>query len=403
MKRRCAPIVLAALTLAAPAPAAPPRVLFDNTHAETAGNADWIIDTDQPLPAPDQSTVTASTPRTYWLGAISSFGIDLVKRGAFVATLTPAYGITYGNASNPYDLSAFDLFVVPEPNTRFSAAESTAIFDFVRDGGGLIAISDHYNSDRNNDGIDSPGIWNALDAQHLWGVRCAVSGDANNNIVETSTNVATAPDDSLIHGPVGTVTGLAFHNGTTFTLDPAINPTVRGEVWMTGVLRSSTTGVMAASAVYGNGRVFYVGDSSPVDDGSAQSGNSSIYDGWGEAGATDSTLFMNAALWAARRAAPLAVGPQGSELALARPAPNPARSAVRFAFTLPTPGTVRLDLIDLAGRHVATLARGWYATGSHALTWDARDAGGGPAPAGIYFVRLAAGSRILTTRFVLMR
>ena len=42
--------LLLSLTAAAAAFAAPPRALFDNTHAETAGNADWIIDTDQPEP-----------------------------------------------------------------------------------------------------------------------------------------------------------------------------------------------------------------------------------------------------------------------------------------------------------------------------------------------------------------
>src|ERR1700675_740664 len=91
---------------------AAPKALFDNTHAETAGNADWEIDTDQPVPVPDPSTVTLATPRDYWLGANSSWAIDFVKRGYGVATLTTAFGITYGNAGNPYDLSLYDVFIV---------------------------------------------------------------------------------------------------------------------------------------------------------------------------------------------------------------------------------------------------------------------------------------------------
>src|SRR5436190_14279033 len=79
-------LLVALAVLAGAAAGAPRRALFDNTHAETAGNADWVIDTDQPLPLPDQATVTAATPRTYWLGAVSSWGIDLVKRGYQVAT-----------------------------------------------------------------------------------------------------------------------------------------------------------------------------------------------------------------------------------------------------------------------------------------------------------------------------
>jgi hypothetical protein len=69
---------------------------------------------------------------------------------------------------------------------------------------------------------------------------------------------------------------------------------------MTGVSQTSTTGLMAASSQYGSGRVFFAGDSSPIDDGSANPGNSSIFDGWSEA--ADSVLFMNATQWASRRA-----------------------------------------------------------------------------------------------------
>ncbi len=71
-----------------------------------------------------------------------------MKRGYTVASLTPAYGISYGNSANPRDLSNYDVFVVPEPDTVFTTAESTAIFPFVAEGGGLIAVADHINSDR---------------------------------------------------------------------------------------------------------------------------------------------------------------------------------------------------------------------------------------------------------------
>jgi uncharacterized repeat protein (TIGR02543 family) len=287
-------------TLAAAPIHAAPRALFDNTHAQTAGNADWIIDVNQPLPSPSQSTVTAGTPETFWTGANSSWGIALVKRGYQVATLTSTYGITYQDASNPYDLSNYDVFIVNEPNTLFTSAEASAILSYVQAGGGLIAISDHSGSDRNNDGYDSPMIWNALDPTHLLGVHFGVSGDANNNITQTSTNVAASSADSITHGPVGAVGGLAFHNGDTVTLYPSVNPSVRGEVWMNGTAQTSLTGVMCASSVYGNGRVVFETDSSPADDGTGQSGNS-LFNGWGEAGANDSTLFLNATLWATRR------------------------------------------------------------------------------------------------------
>jgi len=105
-----------ALLLAVTAEAGP-KALFDNTKAETAGNADWIISVQQPVHGPNpQSGITWATPETYWTGAASAWGVQLVKRGYTVATLTTAFGITYGNAGNAYDLSNYDVFVLIEPN-----------------------------------------------------------------------------------------------------------------------------------------------------------------------------------------------------------------------------------------------------------------------------------------------
>jgi len=377
-----------------------PKALFDNTHAETAGNADWQIDTDQPLPVPDQSTVTPATPRDYWLGAISSWAIDLVKRGYSVATLTPAFGITYGNAGNAYDLSKYDVFIVPEPNVRFTAAESTAIFGFVRDGGGLIAVSDHSGSDRNGDGFDSPQIWDLLDTQHRFGAHFGISGDANNNIVQDSFNSETALSDSIIHGPNGVADGVSYHNGTTMTLDPVANPTVTGDIWMTG-LTHGTTGLMAAHAVYGNGRIVFAGDSSPIDDGSAAPGNTSIFDGWGEASGRDSLLFLNATMWATRRTVPVAVPPTlAPGLMLAPPTPDPSGGEVGLRFALPVAARARVEILDVAGRRVRTLVSGWQPAGEQRLTWDGRGAGGRRVGAGVYLVRLVSGSQQRVRRIV---
>ncbi|MFN8587026.1 MAG: FlgD immunoglobulin-like domain containing protein [Candidatus Eisenbacteria bacterium] len=336
------PLALALLALAllvSPA-AAQKKALFDNTKAEQAGNADWIIDDTMPVPSPPQSGITATSPESFWTGGISAFGVALVKKGYTVHTLTTAYGITYGNASNQYDLSNYDLFVVPEPNIRFTSAESLAIFNFVRDGGGLILIVDHGNSDRNNDGYDSPVIANLLDAQKLWGVHSQINGETNTNIVQTSTNVNTSPADSIIAGPWGNATGIAFHNGTTFLLYPAINATVTGDVWMTGTAQGATSNAMVAHSVYGNGRVVFVGDSSPVDDGTATPGNT-VYTGWTElAGAkADSAIFLNAAQWATRRGA-----------------------VVPGDVTPPS-----VTLMSPAG------GEAWKAGSSHAITWTATD------------------------------
>jgi hypothetical protein len=77
-------------------------------------------------PTPLQSTITATTAETYWTGAISSWGIALKQDT--VETLPVGTAITYGNTSNPQDLSNYNVFVVDEPNIRFTAAEKTALF-----------------------------------------------------------------------------------------------------------------------------------------------------------------------------------------------------------------------------------------------------------------------------------
>jgi hypothetical protein len=129
------------------------------------GNADWVIDQDsspQRFPTPDQSTVNGSTPENYWRGAISAWGIELVQRGHHVETLPSGVAITYLNAGNAQDLSHYQVFVVDEPNRAFSAAEKTAILNYVQAGGSLFMVADHTGSDRDGDGKDSVIIWNEL-------------------------------------------------------------------------------------------------------------------------------------------------------------------------------------------------------------------------------------------------
>ncbi len=85
-------------------PAAAGAFFFDATKAETAGNADWVIDEDngtpQRIPTPAQATITASTAETFWTGALSSWGIALVKAGNSVETLPSGAAITYGSTTN---------------------------------------------------------------------------------------------------------------------------------------------------------------------------------------------------------------------------------------------------------------------------------------------------------------
>ncbi len=276
------------------------KFLFDATKAETAGNADWVIDQDaspQQIPTPLQSTITATTAETYWTGAISSWGIALVKAGHTVETLPAGTAITYGNTANPQDLANYNVFVVDEPNILFTAAEKTAILNFVNNGGGLFMISDHTISDRNNDGWDSPAIWNDLMTNNGTVTNPFGFSIDLTNITQLTANVLTGnATNPILHGSQGNVTQLDFHNGATLTLNPTANPSVQGLIWKTGAVQNNSN-LMSASSTYGTGRVYVVTDSSPMDDGTGASGNT-LFNGWTTY--SHIPLFMNASLWLAK-------------------------------------------------------------------------------------------------------
>ncbi|MFJ9682187.1 hydrolase [Streptomyces sp. NPDC101194] len=276
----------------ASAAAAPYRVLFDNAHAETAGNADWIISTSQPDPLGQDPTPSAETD---WTGALSSWGVALQQTGDYsLKTLPPGAGLAYGG-STATDLSNFDTLVLPEPNTLFTTAEKTAVMNFVKNGGGLFMISDHSGADRNNDGEDAVEILNDLMSDNS-----VDSTDPFGFSVDTSdvgSDHPAAIDDStdpVLHGSFGTVAKSLIADGTTATLKPADNPAVKGLLYRTG--HSGNTGAFFATSTFGSGRVAFWGDSSPVDDGTGQAGNT-LYDGWHDSSATNAALALNATAW----------------------------------------------------------------------------------------------------------
>jgi hypothetical protein len=282
---------------AAPAATAQHRVLFDNTKAETAGNADWVISTSQPDPLAQNPNPTSESS---WTGALSAWGVALQKTGDYsLKTLPSGNTITYGNSSNALDLSNFDAFVLDEPNIRLSTAEKTAVMTFVKNGGGLFLISDHNGSDRNNDGYDSPAVINDLltsngvDNTDPFGFSVDLK-----DISKDDPRAITDATDPVLHGPFGTVTGSILADGTTFTLKPADNPAVKGLLYLSTGASGGNTNAFFVTSTFGTGRVAIWGDSSPVDDGTGSSGNT-LYDGWDDPGGTDAALALNATAWLA--------------------------------------------------------------------------------------------------------
>ena len=352
------------------------KILFDATKAEMCSNADWVIDADthniffsssthlpyassgtgqsnpQRLPTPAQSTVTSSTVETYWQGSLSNWAIDCVNQGYTVETLPFNSQITYGNTANVQDLSYYKVFVIDEPNIQFSASEKAAIVNFVKNGGGLCMISDHSVSDRNNDGWDSPMIWNDLMTTNTVQANLfGISFDTNTstgNFSLTSNGIANLPTNPILHGPKGIVTQVKWTNGTNMTLNTTQNSSVTGLVFKSGT--SGTTNVMVASATYQSGKVVAIGDSSIMDDGTGDPGDT-LYNGYtGDASGNHQRLLVNAIIWLATSTFGTDSFDSKSNVVIA---PNPIQNKqLTLYFNSAVSNEATLDIIDSLGRIV---------------------------------------------------
>jgi endonuclease/exonuclease/phosphatase family metal-dependent hydrolase len=89
---------------------------------------------------------------------------------------------------------------------------------------------------------------------------------------------------------------------------------------------------------------------------------------------------------------------------LQAPFPNPLRGTSTVHFDLARAADVRLEVFDLSGRRVATLASHAFAPGRWSATWNGRHDSGAPAGAGLYFVRMSgAGLPMQTARLAVVR
>ena len=78
--------------------------------------------------------------------------------------------------------------------------------------------------------------------------------------------------------------------------------------------------------------------------------------------------------------------------------PNPVAATATVRYTLDATADVRLDVFDVLGRNVATLAEGQQSAGPHEATLDAAR-----LPAGVYVLRLTAGGQTTTARVTVAR
>lgn len=283
-------------------------ILFDNSHGQTAGAADWVID-----------------------GAFSAFGNALATEGYYVKEHRKAGPL----ASS--DLAGYDVFVIPEANIPFKTSEQQVLADYVENGGSIFFIADHYNADRNKNRWDSSEVFNGY-RRGAWSnpgagmsaeeaASSAMQGVASsdwlseefgmriryNALGNVNSGTIVAPSQAFgITSGVGTVT---MHAGSTIAItDPS---KAKGIVYMQttsaawpnavdqGVYNGGgmAEGPYAAVAKKGLGKVAAIGDSSPVEDITPKykreetGGTKTTYDGWYEM--DNDVLLTNIINWLA--------------------------------------------------------------------------------------------------------
>ena len=87
---------------------------------------------------------------------------------------------------------------------------------------------------------------------------------------------------------------------------------------------------------------------------------------------------------------------------LTRVSPNPTSGAIQLQYAVARAGPVRLELLDVSGRVMATLADRIQEPGRYEAAWDGMDRGRW-VPPGLYFVRLTAPGQVAMRKLAIIR
>jgi hypothetical protein len=231
------------------------------------------------------------------------------------------------------------------------------------------------------------------------------SKPSNNNVVVN--NTVNEPRIAAIRINLGSVGNIIFNNAlVASTVDRCVIDEVGGNSIDTAsnVRRASTSGLFVdpaagnyhpagGSPVVNAGRSNYQGAQAPTTDydANARPAGTTWDAGAFESGATPP---------------PTGIGDTPAlGVSLGQNTPNPFATSTRIAFDV-APGeaaNVTIEVFDVQGRLVRSLARDRRASGNDAVVWDGRDDGGRVVPSGVYFYRLSTPAGTLTRRMTLVR
>lgn len=306
-------------------------ILFDNSHGETSGQADWVID-----------------------GGFSDFADDLVANGYTVKEYrgidkngdgciryfddrTPS-NEPLNEAVITYDsIKDADVFVIAEANRPFTISERNALKQFVDSGKGIYFISDHYNADRNMNTWDSTEVYNGYNrstnsAYNIGGLYGDLRNPQSPNSGWLSENFGLRfrfNAINLLNGFSG-IKPSDYSEGITEGVQPILMAAgstlsivdgnkAKGIVYLSSTDKPSKWGSAADTGLYfggetegayvaiskpSRGKAAFIGDSSPIEDSTTKykhegtGANKSTHDGYNSSG-NAKVLSINIINWLA--------------------------------------------------------------------------------------------------------
>jgi len=84
-------------------------------------------------------------------------------------------------------------------------------------------------------------------------------------------------------------------------------------------------------------------------------------------------------------------------------APNPFNPTTAIHFELSARAEVSLEVYNVSGQKVKTLASGGWDAGRHSVTWDGTDSSGRGVSSGVYFTLFRSGGKTESKRLTLLR
>lgn len=83
--------------------------------------------------------------------------------------------------------------------------------------------------------------------------------------------------------------------------------------------------------------------------------------------------------------------------------PNPFNPSTSISFNLKSADDVNIEIYNVMGQKIDTIANGYFDSGEHNIDWNGEDGEGRPVASGVYFYKMKAGRYTSTKKMILMK